>query len=134
MPETRPGYRISIIDDDPLRARREVRELLTELAGADPGAALDVPGRRTTEGADKGGVSAETVGLVLSAGALATQVLQTWMTRVPQRTIVARRPDGATLRITGKEAREDDELIERFLAGDESSDAHGDEDCGTTAS
>ena len=40
-----------------------------------------------------------------------------WLAKVPQRTIVATRLDGATLRFTGREAREDDERLEQFLAG-----------------
>ncbi|GAA2631988.1 hypothetical protein GCM10010307_24900 [Streptomyces vastus] len=55
------------------------------------------------------------VGLALSAGSLAAACIQVWLAKVPQRTIVATRPDGATIRITGREAREDDERLERFL-------------------
>lgn len=114
--EDRPRYRISIVDEDPLRARREARELLGEIAGAAPEAALDVPGQRTSRDTDKGGVSADAIGLVLNAGSLVAAGLQVWLARVPQRTITIARPDGTTLRITGREAREDDERIERFLA------------------
>ncbi|MHC3450961.1 effector-associated constant component EACC1 [Streptomyces prasinus] len=118
MPEDRTGYRISIVDEDPLRARKEARELLAGIAGVDPGAALDVPRRGTAAGpAEKGGPSADTIGLVISAGSLVAAGVQIWLARVPQRTIVVRRPDGATLHITGKEAREDDGRIERFLSG-----------------
>lgn len=119
MPEDRTGYRISIVDEDPLRARKEARELLAEVADADPGAALDVPQQRgVARETDKGGgLSADTIALVFSAGSLVAAGVQVWLARVPQRTIVVRRPDGATLHITGKEAREDDERIERFLAG-----------------
>jgi hypothetical protein len=116
MHDTHSGYRISVIDDDPLRARREARELLAALAAADATARLDLPGPGSPAGAgDKGGPSAETVGLLLSAGSFVVALVQTWLARVPQRTIVVKRPDGATLHITGKEAREDDTLIERFL-------------------
>ncbi|MBP8536310.1 hypothetical protein [Streptomyces sp. MK37H] len=136
----RTGYRISIVDEDPLRARKEARELLAEIADADPDAALDVPRQRTPEypkpgGMDKGGLSVDTVGVLISAGSLVAAAVQIWLARVPQRTIVARRPDGATLQITGKEAREDDERIERFLAGGgEPADGHeGDGDATTAA-
>ncbi|MFF1409935.1 hypothetical protein ACFVX6_09105 [Streptomyces sp. NPDC058289] len=44
--------------------------------------------------------------------------MQLWLACVPQRTVVVTRPDGAVLRISGKEARTDDERIARFLAGD----------------
>ncbi|MFM9444737.1 effector-associated constant component EACC1 [Streptomyces acidiscabies] len=119
MPDSRTGHLISVIDDDPLRARKDARELLAALAGVDPTAELALPGpggpARTCE---KGGPSAETVGVLLSAGSLVVALVQTWLTRVPQRTIVVKRPDGATLHITGKEAREDDTLVERFLAED----------------
>jgi hypothetical protein len=37
------GYRISLVDEDLLRARREARELLAALAETDPQAELDVP-------------------------------------------------------------------------------------------
>ncbi|MGP4002290.1 effector-associated constant component EACC1 [Streptomyces sp. 8N706] len=116
MPDDRPGYRISILDEDPLRARKEARELLAAIAD-DPGAVLDVPGHRTPGGTDKGGLSVDTIGVVISAGSLVAAGVQIWLARVPQRTIVVKRPDGATLHIAGKEAREDDERIERFLAG-----------------
>ncbi|MFE2179594.1 hypothetical protein [Streptomyces sp. NPDC059455] len=122
MPNAPAGYRISIVDEDPLRARKEARELLAEIADADPGAALDVP-RKPMPGAtkpgalDKGGPSVDTIGVLISAGSLVAAGVQVWLARVPQRTVIARRPDGATLRITGKEAREDDGRIERFLAG-----------------
>jgi hypothetical protein len=116
MHDTHSGYRISVIDDDPLRARREARELLAALAAADATARLDLPGPGSPAGAgDKGGPSAETVGLLLSAGSFVVALVQTWLARVPQRAIVVKRPDGAALHITGKEAREDDTLIERFL-------------------
>ncbi|MFE2024439.1 hypothetical protein ACFW9V_04665 [Streptomyces hygroscopicus] len=118
MPSDRTGYRISIVDEDPLRARKEARELLAEIADTDPGAALDIPRRRTAgEGKKKGGLSVDTVGVLISAGSLVVAAVQLWLARVPQRTIVVRRPDGATLQITGREAREDDGRIDRFLAG-----------------
>ncbi|MGW0389862.1 effector-associated constant component EACC1 [Streptomyces sp. NPDC003042] len=112
------GYRISIVDEDPLRARREARELLATIGEADPLAALDVPGQRTGPETDKGGAVTDLVALVFSAGSLAAAGVQVWLARVPQRTVVVTRPDGATLRISGKEARADDEQIARFLDGD----------------
>lgn len=120
MPEERTGYRISIVDEDPLRARKEARELLAGIADVDPGAALDVPRRGAGAPADgplKGGLTADTIGVLIGAGSLVAAGVQIWLARVPQRTIIVRRPDGATLHITGREAREDDERIERFLAG-----------------
>ncbi|WP_164502447.1 hypothetical protein [Streptomyces hygroscopicus] len=118
MPSDRTGCRISIVDDDPLRARKEARELLAEIADADPGAALDAPQRRTAgEVTEKGGLSVDTIGVLISAGSLVAAGVQIWLARVPQRTIVVRRPDGATLQITGREAREDEGRIDRFLAG-----------------
>jgi hypothetical protein len=119
-PEERTGFRISIVDEDPLRARKEARELLTQIADADPETALDVPRRDTATQADgslKGGFTADTIGVLISAGSLVAAGVQIWLARVPQRTVVVTRPDGATLHITGKEAREDDERIARFLAG-----------------
>ncbi|MGJ5749902.1 hypothetical protein FB563_5828 [Streptomyces puniciscabiei] len=116
MHDNHSGFRISVVDEDPLRARKEARELLAALAAADSTARLDLPEPGSPAGAgDKGGPSAETVGLLLSAGSFVVALVQTWLARVPQRTIVVKRPDGATLHITGKEAREDDTLIERFL-------------------
>ncbi|WAP58321.1 effector-associated constant component EACC1 [Streptomyces sp. S465] len=138
-PNDPTGYRISIVDEDPLRARKEARELLAEIADTDPGAALDIPRQRAPEdtklgGMDKGGLSVDTVGVLISAGSLVAAAVQIWLARVPQRTIVARRPDGATLQITGKEAREDDERIERFLAGGgEPADGREGDDGDTTA-
>ncbi|WP_374985233.1 hypothetical protein [Streptomyces fradiae] len=113
------GCRISIVDEDPLRARREARELLAALAEADPQAALDVPGGPATTATttDKGGPVAEILSLVFGGGSLAAAALQVWLARVPQRTIVVTRPDGATLTISGKQARADDARIERFLNG-----------------
>jgi hypothetical protein len=110
------GYRIAIVDDDPLRARREARELLAEIVDADPTARLDLPRQRALHGKDKGGLSADTVGLVLNAGSLVAAGVQVWLARVPQRTIVVQRSDGSTLQITGRQAREDDQRIEQFLA------------------
>ncbi|MET8828459.1 hypothetical protein ABZX40_22850 [Streptomyces sp. NPDC004610] len=119
MPEAPTGYRIFLLDEDPLRARREARELVAEVAAVDPGAAtLDVPGDRAAAGGtDKGAPSLELVGVLISGGALAVACVQLWLSRVPQRTIVVRRADGAELRITGRQAREDDDRIDRFLAG-----------------
>ncbi|MCN9242970.1 hypothetical protein NGF19_19565 [Streptomyces sp. RY43-2] len=128
MPDNHIGYRISIVDDDPLRARREARELLAALSEMDPAATLDLPEPSPPRGAlDKGGPSAETVGLLLSAGSFVAALVQVWLARVPQRTILVKRPDGATLHITGKEAHEDDTLIEQFLSGDGDGDGHGDD-------
>jgi hypothetical protein len=109
--------RILIVDDDPLRARREARELLGEIAAVDPGAAVDLPRHGTVSDTDKGGLSADTIGLLISAGSLVASGVQIWLARVPQRTIVATRPDGASLRISGREAREDEDKIAQFLAG-----------------
>ncbi|MGN9821835.1 effector-associated constant component EACC1 [Streptomyces sp. SD11] len=119
MPEDHTGYLISVVDDDPLRARKDARELLAALSEVDPGVKLDLPVPGSSAGVgDKGGPSAETVGLLLSAGSFVVALVQTWLARVPQRTIVVKRPDGAVLHITGKEARKDDTLVERFLADD----------------
>ncbi|WP_320777700.1 effector-associated constant component EACC1 [Streptomyces sp. CRN 30] len=127
MPDNHTGYLISVIDDDPLRARKDARELLAALGEADPSAGLDLPKSGSAAGVgDKGGPSVETVGLLLSAGSFVVALVQTWLARVPQRTIVVKRPDGSTLHITGKEAREDDTLIERFITDD------GDGDTATT--
>ncbi|MEU3048848.1 hypothetical protein ABZ705_20465 [Streptomyces sp. NPDC006984] len=111
------GYRVSIVDEDPLRARREARELLAALAESDPEAALDVPGgpQESVRATDKGGSVADLVGLVFSGGSLAAAGIQVWLARVPQRTVVVTRPDGATLTLTGKQARADEARIERFL-------------------
>ncbi|WP_282082274.1 effector-associated constant component EACC1 [Streptomyces tendae] len=119
MSENHPGYRISVVDEDPLRARKDARDLLAALAEADSTARLDVPEPGSLAGSfDKGGPSAETVGLLLSAGSFVAALVQVWLARIPQRTIVVKRPDGAVLHVTGKEAREDDTLVERFLADD----------------
>ncbi|GAA1911064.1 hypothetical protein GCM10009716_21210 [Streptomyces sodiiphilus] len=127
MPKNHTGYRISVIDEDPLRARKEARELLAALAEADSTARLDLPGPGSPAGSDaKGGPSLETVGLLVSTGSLVAALVQVWLARIPQRTLVVKRPDGAVLRVTGKEAREDSNLVERFLADDDSD--------GTTAS
>ncbi|MEV7956632.1 hypothetical protein [Streptomyces sp. NPDC088141] len=112
------GYRISIVDDDPLRARREARELLAALAETDSQAALDVPaGYSGIGGTDKGGPVTEILSLVFGGGSLAAAGIQIWLARVPQRTIVVMRPDGARMTISGKEARADDARIDRFLSG-----------------
>ncbi|MGY3684113.1 effector-associated constant component EACC1 [Streptomyces sp. TE33382] len=112
------GYRISIVDEDPLRARREARELLAAIVSTDPEAALDVPrAREAQDSTDKGGPVTDLIGLVFSGGSLVAAGVQLWLARVPQRTVVVTRPDGATLRISGKEAQADEERIERFLAG-----------------
>lgn len=111
----RPHLLISVMDDDPLRARSDARELLAEVSGADPTASLRLPSKGPSVGTDKGGDVVGVVGLVLSAGSFAAACVQVWLAKVPQRTIIATRPDGATLRITGREAREDVERLERFL-------------------
>ncbi|WP_327332211.1 effector-associated constant component EACC1 [Streptomyces anulatus] len=113
------GYRVSIVDEDPLRARREARELLAAIADTDPHASLDVPRPQApaTDGSLKGGPVTDLIGLVFGGGSMVAAAVQIWLARVPQRTIVVTRPDGATLRISGKEARADDERIERFLTG-----------------
>ncbi|KPH98280.1 hypothetical protein OV450_0920 [Actinobacteria bacterium OV450] len=111
------GYRISIVDEDPLRARREARELLAAIADTDPHAALDVPcPQAVAQDTDKGGSVTDLIGLVFSGGSMVAAGIQIWLARVPQRTIVVTRPDGASLSISGKQARADDEQIERFLA------------------
>ncbi|MFV0127333.1 effector-associated constant component EACC1 [Streptomyces sp. HMX112] len=128
MHDNHSGYRISVVDEDPLRARKDARELLAALAEADSTASMDLPEPGSLAGVgDKGGPSAETVGLLLSAGSFVAALVQVWLARIPQRTIVVKRPDGAVLRVTGKEAREDDTLVERFLADG------GDGDDGTAA-
>ncbi|GGV06981.1 effector-associated constant component EACC1 [Streptomyces spectabilis] len=125
-------YRISIVDEDPLRARREARELLTALTDADPLAALDVPGQQQDAASEslKGGPVSDLIGLVFSGGSFVAAGIQIWLARVPQRTIVVTRPDGASLTISGKQARADDAQIERFLNGntgtaDDDGDQHG---------
>ncbi|MFE7264286.1 hypothetical protein ACFU9B_19840 [Streptomyces sp. NPDC057592] len=123
------GYRISIVDEDPLRARREARELLAALTAADPQAALDVPGRQQDTAGEslKGGPVADLIGLVFSGGSFVAAGIQIWLARVPQRTIVVTRPDGASLTISGKQARADDAQIERFLNG-QAGPADGEQD------
>jgi hypothetical protein len=115
--QDRPELLISVIDDDPLRARRDARELLAEVSEGDPAASLRLPSARPSAGTDKGGDVVGIVGLALSAGSFAAACVQVWLAKIPQRTIIATRPDGATLRITGREAREDEDRLERFLAG-----------------
>ncbi|MFF2963934.1 hypothetical protein ACFVT1_34700 [Streptomyces sp. NPDC057963] len=110
------GHRIAILDEDPLRARREARELLAALADTDPRAALDIPRPRPEDETAKGGPVTDLIGLVFSGGSLVAAGIQVWLARVPQRAIVITRADGAMLRVSGKEARADSELIDRFLA------------------
>ncbi|MCZ4509406.1 MULTISPECIES: effector-associated constant component EACC1 [Streptomyces] len=114
--EDLPRLLISVIDDDPLRARSDARELLTEVSETDPAASLCLPSAGASVSTDKGGDVSEVVSLALSAGSFAAACVQVWLAKVPQRTIIATRPDGATLRITGREAREEDARLERFLA------------------
>ena len=109
---------ISVIDEDPLRARSDARELLGEVFTTDPTASLRSPSTGPSAGTDKGGDVVGDIGLVLSAGSFVATCVQTWLAKVPQRTIVVTRPDGAILRITGQEAREDEERVDRFLSGD----------------
>ncbi|MFB6861110.1 effector-associated constant component EACC1 [Streptomyces virginiae] len=111
------GHRIAIVDEDPLRARREARELLATLVETDPRASLDTPHPRLDDNSLKGGPVTDVLGLVFSGGSLVAASIQVWLARVPQRTIVITRADGATLSVSGKEARADSELIARFLAG-----------------
>ncbi|OCC12506.1 effector-associated constant component EACC1 [Streptomyces sp. PTY087I2] len=111
-----PRLLISVIDEDPLRARRDARELLAEVSETDPAASLRLPSASPAVSTDKGGDVSEVVGLALSAGSFAAACIQVWLAKVPQRTIIATRPDGSTMRITGREAREDDARLERFLA------------------
>ncbi|MCK8676036.1 effector-associated constant component EACC1 [Streptomyces lichenis] len=133
LSENPTGVHIRVVDHDPLRARREARELLAEVGDADPAARLEVSQpQKATEGTDKGGITAETVGVMLNAGALVAATVQVWLARVPQRTIVVRRLDGATMEITGRQARADDQGIERFLAGGGDGDAARPEGDGTS--
>ncbi|MER7110869.1 effector-associated constant component EACC1 [Streptomyces sp. NPDC000229] len=128
------GHRITVVDEDPLRARRDARELLAALSEADRTAALDAPRPRTGDGSAKGGPVADVIGLVFSGGSLVAAAVQVWLARVPQRTIVVTRADGATLRVSGKQARADDGLIDRFLAGDPAPDGtEGDGEAGPDA-
>ncbi|MEV0253353.1 hypothetical protein AB0H82_03650 [Streptomyces sp. NPDC050732] len=124
-----PRLLIAVIDDDPLRSRSDARELLAEVSESDPAASLHLPSAGPSVSTDKGGDVSEVVGLVLSAGSFAAACVQVWLAKVPQRTIIATRPDGATLRITGREARDDDARLERFLAEgslpSDGSTAHG---------
>ncbi|MFJ8228453.1 hypothetical protein ACIQ9E_00645 [Streptomyces sp. NPDC094448] len=110
--------RIHLVDDDPLRARKDARELLAALSGADPQAALHVPRRETGHDRDKGSVT-EVISLVFGGGSFVAAGIQIWLVRVPQRTIIVTRADGATLRVTGRQARDDDQLVQRFLDGAE---------------
>ncbi|MCX5203205.1 hypothetical protein OG897_17355 [Streptomyces sp. NBC_00237] len=112
-----PELLISVIDDDPLRARRDARELLAEVSEADPAASLRLPSAAPSVGTDKGGDIVGVVGLALSTGSFAAACVQVWLAKVPQRTIIATRPDGTTLQITGREARADEDRLERFLTG-----------------
>ncbi|MFE5535591.1 hypothetical protein [Streptomyces sp. NPDC056492] len=127
------GHRISIVDEDPLRARREARELLAAISDRDPHAALDIPRPQQAAGhglpVPKGGPVTDMVGLVFSGGSLVAAGIQIWLSRVPQRTITVTRPDGATLSISGKQARADDEQIQRFLADGRSESGSADGPC-----
>ncbi|MGW1993121.1 effector-associated constant component EACC1 [Embleya sp. NPDC001921] len=108
---------ISVVDEDPLRARSDARELLAEVSEADPTASLRLPSTGPSADTDKGGDVVGVIGLALSSGSFAAACVQTWLAKVPQRTIIVARPDGARMRITGREAREDEDCVDRFLAG-----------------
>ncbi|AZS74597.1 hypothetical protein DDE74_29870 [Streptomyces lydicus] len=123
--------RIAIVDDDPLRARREARELLSEITETDPEAALDLRQQSTVRDTDKGGLSVDGIGVLISAGSLIASGVQIWLAKVPQRTIVVTRPDGASLSISGRQAREDDERVRRFLSGDDGEENQPDTGTGT---
>src|ERR1051326_282255 len=86
---------ISVIDGDPLRARSDARELLAEVVAVDSTASLRLPSVGASAGTDKGSDILGDVGLVLSAGSLAASCVQVWLAKVPQRTIIVSRPDGA---------------------------------------
>ncbi|WP_250293019.1 hypothetical protein [Streptomyces atroolivaceus] len=103
---------------DPLRFRREARELLAAIACTDPHATLDVPRPQgpATGGSLNGGPVTDLMGLVFGGGSIVAAAAQIWLARVPQRIIVVTRPDGATLRISSKEARVDDERAPDALA------------------
>ncbi|MFD8752904.1 hypothetical protein ACFV0O_18295 [Kitasatospora sp. NPDC059577] len=110
-------HRIEFLDSDPLRARREARELTTALSAREIEATLLLPRTLTAAATDKGSDVAELVGVLISGGSLVVSIVQTWLTRVPNRTIsITRRSDGATLTVSGKQAREDALLLERFLS------------------
>ncbi|MFJ6379289.1 hypothetical protein ACIQI7_04675 [Kitasatospora sp. NPDC092039] len=110
-------HRIEFLDSDLLRARREARELAALLATAKSEATLRLPTAQPTGGTDKGADVTALVGLLISGGSLAVSLVQTWLARVPHRTIsVTRRSDGATLTISGRQAREDAALLEAFLS------------------
>ncbi|MEC4014971.1 effector-associated constant component EACC1 [Streptomyces sp. H27-D2] len=123
-------HRIGLLDEDPLRSRREARELIAELAQADAEAVLDVPQPQEADDSAKGSVGSaplDTIGVLIGAGSLIVTVVQAWLARVPNRTISVTRPDGTALKITGKQAQEDGALLDRFLSG-ESDDATDSED------
>ncbi|WP_405007697.1 hypothetical protein OHV13_29735 [Kitasatospora purpeofusca] len=110
-------HRIEFLDSDPLRARREARELTAALSARKIEATLLLPGTQPATGTDKGSDVAELVGVLISGSSLLVSIVQTWLARVPNRTIsVTRRSDGATLTVSGRRAREDTALLERFLA------------------
>ncbi|MFI5619335.1 hypothetical protein [Streptomyces sp. NPDC051567] len=109
-------HRVSILDADPEHARREAQDLLAAITEADPVAALRLPAERPDPGRAGGGTVTDLVGVVFSGGSLIVAGVQVWLARVPQRTVIVTRPDGASMRISGKEARDDDERIARFLA------------------
>ncbi|MFJ9953295.1 hypothetical protein [Kitasatospora sp. NPDC091207] len=110
-------HRIEFLDSDPLRARREARELTAALSAHEIEAPLLLPGAQPSAGTDKGAEVAELVGVLISGGSLVVSIVQTWLARVPNRTIsVTRRSDGATLTVSGRQAREDAALLERFLS------------------
>lgn len=125
--------RLSLIDDDPLRARREARELLAELADVAPGASLDVPRSQEPLPSDaKGGEVVGLIGVVFSGGSLAIAAVQLWLSRVPQRTVSLTRPDGTSLEITGRQSRTDAELLQRFITAETESPSRSSSDHSST--
>ncbi|MER5865195.1 hypothetical protein [Kitasatospora sp. NPDC002040] len=109
------SHRIDLLDSDPLRSRREARELVAEFADAGLTAVVQLPEPQAPDGEAKGVPVLETVSVLLAAGSLGVAVLQTWLARSPGRTIRVVRADGAQLEISGREVRQDSELVERFL-------------------
>ncbi|MEU9078654.1 hypothetical protein [Kitasatospora sp. NPDC048538] len=125
-------HRIEFLDSDPLRARREARELTTALSASKIEATLLLPGTQPAAGTDKGADVAELVGVLISGGSLVVSIVQTWLARVPNRTIsVTRRSDGATLTVSGRRVREDAALLERFLSEDSAGPEEQDSSAGS---
>ncbi|MEU2754222.1 hypothetical protein ACFYNV_19930 [Streptomyces albidoflavus] len=63
-----PRHRLTILDEDPLRARREARELFDALTETYAEASLDQSPPRTEDGKLKGVPVSDLIGLVLSDG------------------------------------------------------------------